>query len=304
MRALHLGKAFELPVELATETTLVVGKRGSGKSNTAGRIAEQVHGATVPTVVLDPVDNWFGIKSNREGTGPGLAFYVFGGKHSDLPLEPSAGRLMADVIMERQISAVLSVKHFSNAERVRFVCDFAERLYQKNTRPLHVVLEEAHEFAPQSADQGDKPMLGKVCRLWKLGRSAGIGGTAITQRPASLSKNITTQSEVLIVHRLLAPQDVDAIRAWIRYHGESEKILARETARRVLHLIEQRRTREIVEALREPDAMLRIATEGFPASVVIVGQEGIGRPEVAALIREAIAAHLERTFLNGEAPDA
>jgi hypothetical protein len=88
------------------------------------------------------------------------------------------------------------------------------------------------------------------------------------------------------------------------YAVESEKILARETARRVLPLIEQRRTREIVEALREPDAMLRIATEGFPASVVIVGQEGIGRPEVAALIREAIAAHLERTFLNGEAPDA
>jgi DNA helicase HerA-like ATPase len=53
-------------------------------------------------------------------------------------------------------------------------------------------------------------MLGAFKRLWKLGRASGIGGTAVTQRPASLSKDITTQSEILIAHRTIGPQDVKA----------------------------------------------------------------------------------------------
>jgi DNA helicase HerA-like ATPase len=68
-------------------------------------------------------------------------------------------------------------------------------------------------------------MLGRVTRLWELGRASGLGGSAITQRPASLSKNITTQAEILIVHRTLGPQDVAAVREWIRYHGERDDIL-------------------------------------------------------------------------------
>jgi len=47
-----------------------------------------------------------------------------------------------------------------------------------------------------------------VSWLWKLGCSSGIGGSAITQRPASLSKNVTTPAEILIVHSTIGPQDV------------------------------------------------------------------------------------------------
>ncbi|MGH8696714.1 MAG: hypothetical protein ACREVS_09565 [Burkholderiales bacterium] len=133
---------------------------------------------------------------------------------------------MADVVVEHRIPVVLSVKHFSGGERARFVTDFAVRLFQRSAQPLHVYFEEAHELAPQRPYKGEEAMLGAIRRLWKLGRSSGLGGSAITQRPASLSKNITTQAEVLVVHRTLGPQDVAAIRAWIRYHGEREDILA------------------------------------------------------------------------------
>jgi hypothetical protein len=215
-----------LPLDLATQTMLVVGKRGSGKSNTCVRLAEQMHYAGIPFVAIDPVDNWWGVKASRNGKGPGLSVFVFGGRHADLPLEPTAGALMADVIVEHRISAVLSIKHFSGRERGRFVGDFAARLFQRNRLPLHVYLEEAHEVAPQQPMHGEEEMLGHVTRAVKLGRTSGLGVSAITQRPASLSKNITTQAEILIVHRTLGPQDVAAIREWIKYHGEREDILA------------------------------------------------------------------------------
>lgn len=223
---LHLADDLKMPVDLATQTTLVVGKRGSGKSNSCRRMAEQMFRAGVQFVAIDPTDTWYGLKSSRDGKSPGLGVYVLGGRHQDLPLESTGGALAADVIIDHGISAVLSIKHFSGRERGRFVSDFADRLFRRNTSPLHVFLEEAHEVAPQNPFKGDEEMLGRITRLWKLGRSSGIGGSAITQRPASLSKQITTQAEVLIVHRMLGPQDVAAVREWIRYHGEREDILA------------------------------------------------------------------------------
>lgn len=223
---LRIAETLELPIEAATQTFLVVGKRGSGKTTTCVRLAEQFFRARVPFVVVDPVDSWWGLKAARDGKGPGLGVYVFGGRHADPPLEPTAGGIIADALIEHNFSAVLSIKHFSGRERGRFVAEFAARLFQKNNGARHVFLEEAHEVAPQNPFKGEEEMLGHVTRIWKLGRSSGLGGSAVTQRPASLSKNITTQAEILIVHRLLGPQDVAAVREWIRYHGEREDILA------------------------------------------------------------------------------
>lgn len=227
MKSLRISPDLSLPLDAVTQTFLVVGKRGSGKTNTCVRLAEQFHHAKLPFVVVDPVDSWWGLKASKDGRGPGLDVVVFGGKHQDLPLEPGGGELAADIIVEHRISAVLSVKHFSGRERARFVSDFAERLFRKNSgEPIHLFLEEAHEVAPQNPYKGEEEMLGRVTRIWKLGRSSGLGGSAITQRPASLSKNITTQAEILIVHRMLGPQDVAAVREWIKYHGESDEILS------------------------------------------------------------------------------
>lgn len=233
MTALALAKDLHLPLDAVTQTFLVVGKRGSGKSNTAARFVEQLHRARLPFVVLDPVDTWWGLKAGHAG-GPGLDVYVFGGRKADLPLEPTGGALIAEVLCEHRISMVLSVKHLSGRARSAFMVAFAQTLFQHwSGGPLHVVLEEAHELAPQMSggggrrenEDGDAAMLGAFKRLWKLGRASGIGGTAITQRPASLSKDITTQSEILIAHRTIGPQDVKAIGEWVKYHGQHEAIL-------------------------------------------------------------------------------
>ncbi len=228
MTNLRISEDLALPVDAATQTILIVGKRGSGKSTTAARNVEQLLKAKVPVAILDPVDSWWGLKAARDGVGQGHSVYVFGGRHADLPLEPGAGALIAEFLCEHRAPVVLSCKHMSGLERSRFMVDFALTLFRKWTGGvLHLVLEEAHELAPQAPPKGEKAeeMLGAFKRLWKLGRSSGIGGTAITQRPASLHKDITTQSEILVVHRTIGPQDVEAVRQWIKYHNQGEEIL-------------------------------------------------------------------------------
>lgn len=228
MTDLRVSKDLALPVNAATQTILIVGKRGSGKSTTAARIVEQLLKAKVPVAILDPVDSWWGLKAARDGVGKGYGVYVFGGRHKDLDLEPAAGAMIAEFLCEHRAPLVLSCKHMSGLERSRLMVDFALTLFRKWTGGvLHLVLEEAHELAPQAPPKGEKAeeMLGAFKRLWKLGRSSGIGGTAITQRPASLHKDITTQSEILVVHRTIGPQDVEAVRQWIKYHHQGEEIL-------------------------------------------------------------------------------
>jgi hypothetical protein len=150
--------------------------------------------------------------------------YIFGGTHGDLPLQPTAGQLMAQVAIAHRIPMVLDMSGWAGAERARFVTAFATWLLGHNDRtPVHVFLEEADAFIPQRPYKGEEAMLGAMDRLIRWGRQEGIGATAITQRSAKINKDVTTQAEVLIAHRTIGPQDVAAIRAWIQYHASGDE---------------------------------------------------------------------------------
>ena len=152
----------------------------------------------------------------------GLPVVVLGGDHGDVPLEPASGAVIADWVVEANQAAVIDLKLFSKGEQRRFVTDFAERLFRRNERPLHVVIDEADAFAPQRPQRGEQRMLGAIQDLVRRGRARGIGLTLITQRSAVISKDVLTQVEVLVALRMPAPQDIKAIEAWIDYHGTVE----------------------------------------------------------------------------------
>ena len=69
----------------------------------------------VPVCVVDTVGVWWGLRSNSSGDGPGLPVVVFGGSHADVPLEESSGRVIAEVIVDRRISAVIDTSLLSKA---------------------------------------------------------------------------------------------------------------------------------------------------------------------------------------------
>lgn len=225
-RRLRIGKDLTFPVDAVTQTFVIFGKRGSGKSNTAVVMAEEMHRAGAPFVVLDPVSAWWGLKSSFDGRGEGLPVYVFGGPTAtrDLPLEPTAGELMAQLFVDHRIPMILDMKGWSGGERARFVTAFALYLLAHNDRvPAHVFLEEADAFIPQRPYKGEEAMLGAMDRLVRWGRQEGLGVTAVTQRSAKINKDVTTQAETLIAHRTTGPQDREAIDNWIRYHAGDEQ---------------------------------------------------------------------------------
>lgn len=208
-----LCSTVELPDSAVTETFAIVGKRGMGKTSTAVVLVEEMVDAGHCAILLDPVGVLWGLQ--RAGVGAGKPIIVLGGDHGDMPLESSAGHLIADIIVETRKPMVLDLSRFSKTQQRTFVADFAEQLYRTNRDPIHVVLDEADTFAPQRVGPGEERMLGAVDALWRRGRARGIGGTLISQRPAVVNKNLLSQSEVLITHRIVTPHDRKAISDWV-----------------------------------------------------------------------------------------
>lgn len=222
-RKLRISSEIALPLEAVTETFAIIAKRGVGKTHTAVVMAEEMLDAGAQVVIVDPVGVWWGLRSSADGKKAGLPIAVLGGDHGDLPLDEKAGELVADVVVDQGLSVVLDLSHLRKGPRAHFMTDFAERLFHRNRDPLHLVLDEADEFAPQRPVKGRERLLGAVEDLVRRGRAKGIGVTLITQRSAVLNKDVLTQAEVLVCLRTIGPQDVDAVDAWIKHHGDREK---------------------------------------------------------------------------------
>ena len=224
MKRLYLGSDFYLPVDVASDVVAIVGRRGRGKTTTAAVLVEEMDSAGVRFCVADPVGVWWGLKSKRDGKAAGIPVVVFGGEHADAPLEDAAGEVIADFVADpASPSVVLDFRLMRKGQMTRFMAAFLERLYHKNRDPLHLVLDEADKFAPQRVMGEEARLVGAAEDVVKMGRARGLGVTLITQRPATLNKNVLTQAGVLVAHGLPGPQDALAVDGWIREHGEPER---------------------------------------------------------------------------------
>lgn len=220
---IRISKELELPLEVVTETLGIVAQRGSGKTYLTRVLLEELVGAGLPAVVVDPMGVYWGARSSADGASDGLPIVVFGGDHGDVPLEPTAGTVIADWVTSARRSCILDLSTFRKGEQRRFVQDFAERLYQKNREPLHLILDEADLWAPQRPGPEQARLLGAIEDLVRRGRARGIGLSLVTQRPAVINKDVLTQVSVLIALRITGPQDRRAIEEWIKFHGDGSE---------------------------------------------------------------------------------
>ena len=170
---------------------------GAGKSNAGAVFGEEFYAAGLPFVAIDPKGDWWGLRSSGDGTGPGLPIPIFGGLHGDLPLHEDMGKLIADLIVDQNLTCILDVSEFaSKAAQMRFLTDFGEHLYRRHGRepqPRHLIMEEADEYLPQMVRADEAKCVGVWTRIAKRGRQRGLGFTIISQRSAAVNKDALSQ---------------------------------------------------------------------------------------------------------------
>lgn len=116
------------------------------------------------------------------------------------------------------VPVILDLSETSPAEQHEVCAGFCERLLGLSKFPIHVVFDEADEFAPQrfgNVGGQQRRSLGFVERLVMRGRVRGIGLTLISLRPAVLSKNVLSQVDALYLLRMVEPNDLRAVSGWL-----------------------------------------------------------------------------------------
>lgn len=181
---LRVGDELSLGADyMAGGSTAILGKRGSGKTYTCRVLAEELLAAHVHLVILDPMGAFWGLRAGLDGTSQGLPIPIFGGQHGDVPLESSAGALMADLVVEERLSMILDMSGFTSRTQERsFAAAFFDRLYRRNRDLVHVLIDEADLYAPQKPQQQEAPLLATMENLVRRGRNKGIGVSMTSQR--------------------------------------------------------------------------------------------------------------------------
>lgn len=221
-----LKKTELLPAAALDSHVGILGKTGSGKSNAAKVLAERLMADGQRVCALDPTGTWWGLRLEAGGKKRSqFAPVIFGGDHGDIAIGRQHGAVLGEAIGTSADSAIIDTQQMKVGERVEFATEFAEALLRSNRGPLHLIIDEAHLFAPQG--KVNDPQSGKMVHafnnLVSLGRGRGLRIILISQRPAKMHKDSLTQVETLIAMRLIAPQDRAAIRDWVGEWADKAK---------------------------------------------------------------------------------
>ena len=199
---------FSMPtIEVLTGRGFVTGKSGSGKSNTASVVAEELLAAGAPMLVVDADGEYYGLKESFE------LLHVGGDDRCDLQVSTAHAERLASVALDRQVPVVLDLSGYRDPDEGREVVGavvgalFARAADART--PFLLLVEEAHEFIPEGGGLDD---VGKtLVRVAKRGRKRGLGVCALSQRPASVSKEYITQCDWLVWHRLTWDNDTAVV---------------------------------------------------------------------------------------------
>lgn len=206
--------------QLGSLVCAMLAKRGSGKSYLGMVLVEEIlREINHPRVVIfDPTGAWWGLGASAGGGSPPHEVAIVGGPRGHVPLAVGDGGKLARVASEVDCPLVVDLSEMAPAEQHEIVADFCEALMGLPAFPIHVVIDEADEFAPQQCDgisEHQSRARGWLVKLVMRGRKRGVGATLISLRPAILSKNVLSQVDVLFLLRMVETNDLRAVEAWL-----------------------------------------------------------------------------------------
>lgn len=185
---------------LVRSRMLIQANSGGGKSWALRQLLEETFGR-VQHIVIDPEGEYHTLREQFD--------YVLGARHGgDVEASPRTAKMLCRRLMETSASAVIDLYDLPIAGRREFVKLFLTELMalpKDLRRPLLVVLDEAHVFAPEGARSD---ALEAVMSLASQGRKRGYALVCATQRLSKLSKDVAAEMLTRLIGRTGLDLDV------------------------------------------------------------------------------------------------
>jgi hypothetical protein len=211
MQSSYKNKMNKIPIspelELSLEDVLgkfiaILGIRGSGKTNTAAVLLEELLRYNVPLTIVDVDGEYWGLKEKYE------ILVVGKSENVDIEIEVEHSEKIAEFSITRNLPVILDISGYLSEEAYYLLLTYFKRIWDlagKYRKPYEIVLEEAHEFIPQGIKTNLKDVL---VRIALRGRKRGLGAVVISQRSARVEKDVLTQAEILFLHKVIHPADL------------------------------------------------------------------------------------------------
>lgn len=213
---LHIDETAALQLDISSfvgHSVAVLGITGSGKTNTAAVLIEELLSHGLPMTIVDIEGEYWGLKQQYDLLIAGRS------EHAELLIGPENAAQLAEISVQRGISVILDLSDYTQEETYAFLVAYFKRLWEvasSTKQPYQIVLEEAHEFAPQGATTPLKQLLTRVALR---GRKRGLGIILMSQRSAKVEKDILTQASLLFLHKVVHPVDMKVYKDLIPLPG-------------------------------------------------------------------------------------
>ncbi len=137
-----------LDLSLETEafvgrSVAVLGITGSGKTNTAAVLIEELLTQGLPMTIVDIEGEYWGLKQSYDLLIAGRS------EHAELEIGPENAAHLANISVQRGISVILDLSDYTQDEQYDFLVAYFQSLWDvagKERKPYQIILEEAHEW--------------------------------------------------------------------------------------------------------------------------------------------------------------
>ncbi|MFC6904402.1 ATP-binding protein [Halalkalicoccus tibetensis] len=202
------GTPVGMPVvQLLTGRGFITGKSGSGKSNTASVVVEELLEAGYPVLIVDTDGEYYGLKEEYE------LLHAGADEECDIQVGPEHAEKVAELALDQNVPTILDVSGYLDEDAAdELLRETARHLFAKEKKlkkPFLLVVEEVHEYIPEGGGMDETGRM--LIKIGKRGRKHGLGIVGISQRPADVKKDFITQANWLVWHRLTWDNDTKVV---------------------------------------------------------------------------------------------
>lgn len=212
------------PYDTEGLTMVLLGNKGAGKSNTLAVIAEEGHANQVPFFYYDPNGDAASLRELGED------IIILGNTDHPEPLRRADYDLdiafrdpgqFVDLALNDGYSVVVDLTDTGGQaiDPLKIFTALVNKHYQiagKNRQPCFIIVDEAHNFAPQSrASEEESAARRALGRVANDGRKRGMMLVAATQRVTYLDKRIVFGANVRIFGKITYFPDYEMVKHYV-----------------------------------------------------------------------------------------
>ncbi|MEA3329497.1 MAG: DUF87 domain-containing protein [Nanoarchaeota archaeon] len=164
--------------------------------------------------LFEATQTW-GVFASKNEKATQINDLIFPGETSviDLSAYSSVGvfnvrAMVIGLLSKKLFNQRMSARKTEEIDAVQHGADYLSYSRKKETPLIWVFIDEAHEFLPL---KGKTLATDALVQVLREGRQPGLSLVLATQQPGQIHKDVMTQSDIVISHRLTAEPDIKAL---------------------------------------------------------------------------------------------